>query len=504
VRRPAVLCAGALTSALLLSACDYWANEPVSGTVTGTATGDGASQDAVFSPDGGTIAFVSLASNLGPTDTNRRNDVYLRDVPTGETRLVSTNAAGTDSGNDHSSDPVFSPDGTKLAFLSRATNLGPADSNPDYDVYLYDLASENTTLVSAGTDGRAAGGGAPAFSPDGARIAFYSGGATFGPTDNNNTFDIYLRDLASGAATLISVNAAGTDGGNSQSVNPVFSPDGTKIAFQSQASDLDPEVFNFLIGSDVFYRDLVGEFTVTVSTDATRTQDAGGDSFGAVWSPDSRKLLFWSAAGNLGPPDDSTRIDLYLRDVRTSAIWRLPVDSPEDLSMLPEGQIPGTWADPEFSADGTKIVFVSWNNDLAPGDFRPGADAYIYTLADRSFRLVTVPSPTTGGDGWTYAPSFNADATKVVYVTTSTNAVPNDRNGSAPDVVVTELDGLAETRVSHARNPIGDSADGPSYDATFSPTADVVVFTSEAANVVPFDTNQQSDVFVGTLVEDDD
>jgi hypothetical protein len=58
--------------------------------------------------------------------------------------------------------------------------------------------------------------------------------------------------------------------------------------------------------------------------------------------------------------------------------------------------------------------------------------------------------------------------------------------------------------VSHARNPIGDSADGPSYDATFSPTADVVVFTSEAANVVPFDTNQQSDVFVGTLVEDDD
>jgi hypothetical protein len=139
--------------------------------------------------------------------------------------------------------------------------------------------------------------------------------------------------------------------------------------------------------------------------------------------------------------------------------------------MLPGGQIPGTWADPDFSADGTKIVFVSWNNDLAPGDFRP---------------------------------SLNAAATKVIYVTTSTNAIVNDRNGSAPDVVVTELDGLATTRVSHARNPIGDSADGPSYDAMFSPTADVVAFTSEATNIVPSDTNQQSDVFVGTLVEDDE
>ena len=47
------------------------------------------------SANGRYVAFVSLATNLVPNDTNNTNDVFVRDRQTGQTILVSVNAAGT-------------------------------------------------------------------------------------------------------------------------------------------------------------------------------------------------------------------------------------------------------------------------------------------------------------------------------------------------------------------------------------------------------------------------
>ena len=138
------------------------------------------------SPDGTKVAFVSVSSDFGPTDsprwTGNNDDLYVRDLTTGTTTLVSVNAAGTDSANGHSVTPVFSPDSTKIAFMSAGSDLGAVDTN--------------------------------------------------------DTFDIYLRDLTTGTTTLVSANGVGTAAGNSYSQNPVFSPDGSRIAFESAAEDL--------------------------------------------------------------------------------------------------------------------------------------------------------------------------------------------------------------------------------------------------------------------------
>jgi hypothetical protein len=48
-----------------------------------------------------------------------------------------------------SSAPALSADGRYVAFASEAVNLTPGDGNQNSDVYLYDLASESITLVSA-------------------------------------------------------------------------------------------------------------------------------------------------------------------------------------------------------------------------------------------------------------------------------------------------------------------------------------------------------------------
>src|SRR5262249_37742241 len=86
------------------------------------------------------VAFVSAAGGLGPTDQNFEDDVYVRDLVAGTTTLGSANAPGTGSGPGpaggfdwptHRPSTVFelppSRDGTKIAFGSEASDLGPVD-----------------------------------------------------------------------------------------------------------------------------------------------------------------------------------------------------------------------------------------------------------------------------------------------------------------------------------------------------------------------------------------
>jgi Tol biopolymer transport system component len=91
----------------------------VSVNAAGTQTGSysGGSSNPVFSPDGTKVAFQSAAPDLVVTaDANFRPDVFVRDLTTGVTTLISTNAAGTQAANGASGSPVFSPDGTKVAY----------------------------------------------------------------------------------------------------------------------------------------------------------------------------------------------------------------------------------------------------------------------------------------------------------------------------------------------------------------------------------------------------
>ena len=76
--------------------------------------GNNASQDPVFSPDGGKIAFDSVASNLVAGDTNGFEDVFAYDRQTGETTRVSVDSAGGEGNGDSTptrSAPAISADG---------------------------------------------------------------------------------------------------------------------------------------------------------------------------------------------------------------------------------------------------------------------------------------------------------------------------------------------------------------------------------------------------------
>ena len=204
------------------------------------AAANGDSFNGDLSADGSHVSFESAATNLDPADTDSIGDIYVKDLTTGNITLASTADAGT-KGNSHSTSATISADGGRVAFLSYATNLDPGDTDPFTDIYVKDLTTGNLTLASTGSGGVKGSGdsSSPTISADGGRVAFRSEATNLDPGDTDPLSDIYVKDLTTGNLTLASTSS-GEVKGNGESLLPSLSADGTKVAFQSGATNLDP------------------------------------------------------------------------------------------------------------------------------------------------------------------------------------------------------------------------------------------------------------------------
>jgi len=127
-------------------------------------------------------------------------DIYLRDLLTGSTTLVSTNVLATpdNGGNGNSYSPQISYDGRYVVFASQASNLVSDDTNRIADIFVYDRAQGVTLLVSRSpqTGGPADGlSTAPVLAPDGRTVVFVSFASDLASGDFNHTRDIYVLRL---------------------------------------------------------------------------------------------------------------------------------------------------------------------------------------------------------------------------------------------------------------------------------------------------------------------
>lgn len=215
------------------------ATRMVSVTTAGNVSGFGRSFDASVSADGRYVAFRSEASDLVAGDANGKRDIFVRDMTAGTTRLVSVSSAGA-QGNGDSDSPSISSDGRYVVFSSESTNFAGNDINGARDVFVYDLQTNTTTLISVNQLRTASANGAssePTISQEGRYVAFTSGASDLVTGDNNNSSDIFLYDIETGAINLISVNTAGAPAqGNSR--DAFVAPGGQFIAFSSDAIDL--------------------------------------------------------------------------------------------------------------------------------------------------------------------------------------------------------------------------------------------------------------------------
>jgi hypothetical protein len=159
--------------------------------------GDSSSVEVAVSDDGQYVIFSSFASNL----TSQFNDAYMNifrhNTQTGVTELVSSNSDGLISDGDTDFGLGISSDGRFVAFPSGSTDLIPNDTNNLQDIFVKDMLTGDIIRASINPDGTESNDDSlgAVLSSDGQYVAFYSAADNLVSNDTNAVGDIFYVRL---------------------------------------------------------------------------------------------------------------------------------------------------------------------------------------------------------------------------------------------------------------------------------------------------------------------
>ncbi|MBL1175184.1 DUF4347 domain-containing protein [Pantanalinema sp. GBBB05] len=511
--------AGNLVANDMNSATDIFVRDLQTGTIqlvsanqTGTGSGNGASSMPNISRDGRYVVFASSANDLIANDTNNARDVFVRDLFTGTTTLVSANLAGTGSGNGISGIEYeylrISNDNRYVVFTSSASDLVANDTNNAKDVFMRDLLTGTTILISVDLTGSTSANKAsnnPSMSGDGRYIVFTSTASNLVAGDTNSSSDVFVRDRLTGTTMLVSANYTATGSGNRDSGSsdfPKISQDGRYVTFSSDASNL---VANDLNGQrDVFRRDLVTGTTALVSVNYVGTGSGNLSTLGAAaMSEDGRYVAFKSNASDLVLSDTNRVIDVFVRDMVAGVTTLASVNQTGTGSG--NGASGGYLDSRDFvriSGDGRYVVFNSEANNLVATDMNYSQDIF---MRDLSTGVTTLISRTSSGSSANQKSSdtvISTDGQTIVFVSQADNLVSNDNNSMADVFAYRLTNGTVSLVSQRDPNILSVSGSGSSKPTSVSADGRYVVFTSNASNLVANDNNNSQDVFLWDRVTD--
>lgn len=408
---------GILLSAFAVSTA--WAAKDDTLLVSRAAGAKGAGATAgSFAPsisaDGKLVAFDSSATNLHPSDPDDFADVFVRDIDKNTLTLVSRASGASGAVGDESSfAAVVSADGRYVVFVTYAGNLNPADGDapePRSDVYVRDLKTNTTTLVSRASGAAGAKGDADSYgatiSGDGRYVAFVSIADNLQAQDTDDTEDIYLRDLKTNTTSLVTRPVLDLENNQGGSSGPAISADGRYVAFTTSRTDFVAPRTPSESGNDVLVRDMQ---TGKVELVSRATGPAGGpaddDSGHPSISADGRFVSFHSLAANLATGDDKRFTDVFVRDrgANTTTLVTAIPGVPQSENAAGE-----SFAD-SISGDGRYVTF----NTSAPGLYPNGGhlnqfgdpvvDVFVRDLKDAKTTLVSRASGAAGAYGNDYS-----------------------------------------------------------------------------------------------------
>ncbi len=302
---------------------DIYVNDRLTGTTFRVSTDSSGYQgyDGSYHPsisaDGRYVAFESDSPNLVPDDTNGNRDAFVKDRVTGTTTRVSAGSSGVPCNGGYT--PSISASGRYVAFWSYSGSGGP-------DVFVNDTLTGTTTLVSADSSGIPGNSysGTPSISADGRYVAFTSEASNLVPANTGGVRHIFVKDTATGTTILASADSSCTPGGGDSGYVSSISADGRYVTFESRASSLVPDDTND--AWDIFVRDTATGATTLVSADSSGTP-CGGDSGAPSISADGRYVTFGSSASNLVPDDTNGVWDIFVKDTETGTTTRVSTDS---------------------------------------------------------------------------------------------------------------------------------------------------------------------------------
>ncbi|HET6570503.1 MAG TPA: hypothetical protein VFG58_03345 [Solirubrobacterales bacterium] len=401
------------------SATDIYARNVVESTTTLVSAGDpscsasdcgNAEADAEAVPggvvDAGRRVFFVSTESLNSADTDSGADLYVRNLLTERTTLVSVAGPACSGSCGTGAAPIdfrgASEDGTKAIF-STAEPLVGADTDGEADLYERDLGSVETKLVSTPGVGpepcpntACPPSATSTISANGAHV-FFETDERIVSGDSDEKQDVY--DWSGGTATLASVGPAG-ENGTAISGLLAGSADGSKAFFSTTDSfsgaDTDSAV-------DIYARGGGTTELVSERDSSCPSCDTGGEAPELNWVSADGLLAIFSTAGKLAEADGDNRTDVYSRNLETEAtvLVSLPGASCTD-PECGNGESDAGFAG--ASANGSKVFFVT-DEALAPAEPEGALTAFgdsdeqtdVYERGGGATTLVSLGQQAEGG-----------------------------------------------------------------------------------------------------------
>ncbi|NRA37978.1 MAG: PD40 domain-containing protein, partial [Planctomycetes bacterium] len=410
--------------------------------------------------------------------------IFVYTVNLDSTSLISRNDAG-DYANGDSRGPVISGNGDYIVFVSEATNLDPADTGTEFDVYRRDLIINETVLVNKDSGGLRIPSSYYFYFNNGYVQPYdinYNGQTVVIPVrdfdelseDSNNTYDVVVKDMLSNAFIGLNQSTLAVYGAGSSS-NPSIDYMGTKVVFSSYADNVIDNDNNGM--SDMLCRDL--DANTTVALDKT-AQTVAGITPGEIGDIDytGRYMVYSSGAKNIVPSDDdSYKYErVYLHDAQLNSTISLSQESGHSVSSARM---------PRIDDSATRISYL--------GRVSLDYGAFLYSVSDKTVIQLDVHTDSTLGNGDVGNLNISPNGTHAVFSSEADNLHANDADVTT-DIFIRNIDAATTTLVSvHSSGVKGnDESDNPAC----SNDGGLIVFQSAASNLVDLDINTASDIFL--------
>ena len=481
----------------------------VSVSTDNSTPANGVSDSPVISANGQFVAFTSTGTNLVNNSLAGSCHVYVRDLLGGVTQLLDTDTNGVGVGVEATTVPAMSADGSVVAFDSE--NLLPDNRHLVHDVFTRNVPAAVTTLVSATnpalpsqTPDGISGFTSFSVSSNGQFVAFYSDADNLVAGDTNGFRDVFVRDLVAGVNYLVSVNTNGTSG-DYISTDPAISGNGRYVAFTSSADNLVAGDTNN--AQDVFVRDMMAGTTTLVSISTNGVNSGNSDSYSPIISGNGRYVLFHSKASNLAAGSftisSGTTDNLFFRDLQAGFTYPLTTTGVNAAAMTPDGQNIAFTYNGILYLWNTQLTARTYTNIPSPSGLSPFPAVAISANGQKA-AFVAYSSPTL------YLVDLLANTTTTVLTSASIQShvglrLSNDGRfltyaamvQNSPIQNVYLYDSLLNTTLLVSQNyngtgPAGTNSDSPAI----SPDGRFIAYRSSAGNIVPFDFNNDADVFL--------
>lgn len=486
----------------------------------------------VVSRDGRFVLFESVASNLVTnSDSNHTSDVFLWDRDSGTNTLVSRAPHGG-SGNGPSTVVLLSEDGEQAFFNSLATDLVAAEESIPTDLFIWSRTSRIISQIQIPGEKSSVSKLPvrtynPVLSTDGRYLAFRTQGNVSAAHEGVWWFDLKLgtKTRVSGDLLLPAVV------GHADPSGPVMSRDGQKLAFETRLNttapaririwspDLGLKMLEEMVTADspsvvepdssvspvlspdgsllAFETDAAvppagvltsGGFRLyirTLATGETRTPFASSNIEFAmpspIFSPDGQFLLFKTSASLPGFTDDNRTEDVFLAPV---SLDHAELVSRRDKAMVPNTGNASSMLEPgAISHDGRHVVFVSHADNLVTNDAKGLRDVFVHDLIAGTNALISVGLDGRSPTGESFQPRISADGNHVVFVSYATNLVAGDANPAAGVFVRNLTTGV--TKVASAQDGNDTKGASASLNPQISANGDWVLFESGSTDLSP-------------------